>query len=407
MIVQLQIILRWRITRIIFRTIFKVIIMKNKFQLSLIFFVFSLLIISCDKTEEIPQDNIPPGEVTNLIATPGDSKVILEWNEPSDEDFAQIQITFEPANDLVQPIPLSPGFPTKEFQGLTNGVEYTFTVKAVDINANKSEGVSVSATPVEPVVEVPEEMTDARDGNKYKIIKIGEQVWMAENLKYLPEGANFSANNVGSNTTDFTKHYYVYGLDNGGTMDDLNSDATAKENFDKYGIMYNWYAAINIPNTVTDTTTLKTYMESTAILQGIAPEGWHIPADEDFKVLEATLGMSAETANKTSYRNDNSEGMKLKTEIGWKEDSGTDEVGFGLLPSGRWKTDKFQFLTEYAYLWTSSFSHFNIKTDGEGNEYAETRSWLRYVKYNNNGIGRANWEHFNGYAIRCIKDREE
>ncbi|TLX70373.1 DUF4959 domain-containing protein [Labilibacter sediminis] len=379
--------------------------MKNIFHLLLIFLSFSLLIYSCDPQEEKPQDNTPPEEVTNLIATAGDSKVILEWNEPSDEDFAQVQITFEPKNDLVQPIPLSPGFPSKEIQGLINGTEYTFTVKTVDKNANKSVGSIVKETPIAAEI-LTGEMTDSRDGKRYKTIKIGEQVWMAENLKYLPDGANFSANNVGSNTTNYTNHYYVYGLDNGGTMDDVNSDPSVKENYNKYGIMYNWFAAINMPNNVTDTTSLKTYLQSATALKGIAPEGWHLPTDEDFKVLEATLGMSAETADKTSYRNDNSEGMKLKTETSWLENSGTDEVGFALLPSGRWKKDKFQFLTEYAYLWTSSLSHFNIKTDGDGNEYVETRAWLRYVKYNNNGVGRAAWEHFNGYAIRCVKDNE-
>lgn len=381
--------------------------MKNRIQVSLMLFLSALIILSCGKTVDTPQDNTPPGEVTNVIATSGDSKVTLEWDEPSDEDFAQIQITFEPVNSLVQPIPLSPGFPTKEFQGLTNGVEYTFTIKAVDINANKSDGITVTATPVEPVVEEPTEMIDARNGRSYKIIQIGEQVWMAENLAYLPDGASFSANNVGSNTSDFTKHYYVYGLDNGGTIDDVNANPAAKENFDKYGIMYNWFAAVNTPNTVTSTILLNTYLESAAALRGIAPEGWHVPTDEDFKILEATLGMSEETANKTGYRNENSEGNKIKSETGWKENLGTDEFGFALLPSGRWKKDKFQFLTEYTYLWTSSFSRFNIKKDADGNNYSETRAWLRFAKYNNGGIGRSDWEHFNGYAIRCVKNIEE
>ncbi|NOU58708.1 FISUMP domain-containing protein [Marinifilum caeruleilacunae] len=380
--------------------------MKANINRSIIYYIFIVMLISCDKSDDIPLDTTPPAEVTNLTASAGDSKVVLEWTEPSDQDFAQVQITFTPENNLVQPIPLSPGFPTKEFSGLENGVEYTFTIQTVDSTANKSTGVSVKATPVEPVVEEPTEMVDERDGKRYKIVKIGEQVWMAENLAYLPTGASLSANNVGSNKSNFTKHYYVYGLDNGGSMADVNANPAVKENFDKYGVMYNWFAAIDIPSTVTDTTTLKTYLESSATLQGIAPKGWHVPTDEDFKVLEATLGMSEETQDKTSYRNDNSEGMKLKSETGWKEDSGTDEFGFALLPSGRWKKDKFQFLTEYGYLWTSSLSHFKSKTDANGDEYFETRAWLRYVKYNNNGVGRANWEHFNGYAIRCVKDSE-
>ena len=382
--------------------------MKNTIKITLLLMISIFTFNSCDDDDDELVDVTAPNEVTNLVATPGDSKVTIEWEEPDNVDFAQIQITFTPETDLVQPISLSEGFSSKEFSGLTNGVEYTFTVKTVDWVANKSVGATVKATPVEAVVLPPEEMTDARDGRKYKTVTIGNQVWMAENLKYLPEGTSFSLKDVGSNIIDFTKHYYVYGLDNGGTMDDVNGDVEVKTNFDTYGVLYNWYAAIDLPNTVTDPAGLDTYLTTNPTIKGVAPEGWHIPSDEEFKVLEATLGMSAETADMTSYRNDNSEGAKLRSQEGWKEGGvGLDEVGFNLLPSGRWKIDQFQQLTEYGHLWTSSFSEYITKTDENGNDFFETRAWFRFVKYNNDGLGRLAYNPFHGYAIRCIKDSTE
>lgn len=87
-------------------------------------------------------DKIPPGEVTNLRAVPGDGKVTLSWNEPGDPDFVKVEITYNGGG----PVEVIKGITFKEITGLTNGTSYTFTVKTVDTNGNKSNGVPVSAT---------------------------------------------------------------------------------------------------------------------------------------------------------------------------------------------------------------------------------------------------------------------
>ena len=75
--------------------------------------------------------------------------------------------------------------------------------------------------------------TDARDGKKYRLVKIGEQTWMAENLNYAAEG----------------------------------SECDEPPNCDKYGRRYNWETAIKA-----------------------CPSGWHLPSSEEWKVLTDFVG---------------------------------------------------------------------------------------------------------------------
>ncbi|MGI6410801.1 MAG: FISUMP domain-containing protein [Bacteroidales bacterium] len=83
---------------------------------------------------------------------------------------------------------------------------------------------------------------DARDGNAYKTVKIGNQIWLAENLKYLPSV-------VGPGTeSESTPYYYVYGY-NGTNV----TDAKATSNYATYGVLYNWTAAMDA-----------------------CPDGWHL-----------------------------------------------------------------------------------------------------------------------------------
>ena len=103
------------------------------------------------------------------------------------------------------------------------------------------------------------------DGNKYKTIKIGTQIWMAENLKT----THF---NDGTSIVQIDKYDDWKGLISPAYCWYAN-DSTNKE---VYGALYNWYAV----NT-----------------KKLCPKGWHVPTDEEWKQLEICLGMSQELAN--------------------------------------------------------------------------------------------------------------
>lgn len=123
--------------------------------------VFALALFGCKtetKTEYVEVEKKPdstiPANVTELKATPKDSSVLLTWKDATDEDIYGFEVSWK-TESAGRAIALEKDslIVAKERQGcivsgLTNGTEYTFTVKTMDISGNKSEGVSVKATPL-------------------------------------------------------------------------------------------------------------------------------------------------------------------------------------------------------------------------------------------------------------------
>ena len=144
------------------------------------------------------------------------------------------------------------------------------------------------------------------DGNTYQTVKIGDQWWMAENLKVTCYRNGDAIPNITDGTTWASLSTGAYCEYN----NDINNVAT-------YGRLYNWYA-------VTDS-------------RNIAPAGWHVPSDAEWKQLEMYLGMSQSEADATGWRGTD-EGGKLK-EVGtmhWNSPNtgATNESGFTALPGG-------------------------------------------------------------------------
>jgi len=219
------------------------------------------------------------------------------------------------------------------------------------------------------------------DGNIYNTVKIGDQWWMAENLKvnryrngdsvkYVPQ--------LGYNLDSATWNH----LDSGAYCIIDNLSVTSQNYGGKmFGYLYNWYV-VNDP-------------------RNIAPEGWHIPSDAEWKVLEEYLGMSPDDADHMSWRGTN-QGNKLKIEggsKGWNQPSdiytvwGTNESRFTALGggccmfNGIWGNPG-TFST--GFWWTSS-------TDNDKPLY-------RYLDYNKPNIFRYYGPKTYGFSIRCVKD---
>lgn len=149
--------------------------------------------------------------------------------------------------------------------------------------------------------EPDETMKDAQ-GNFYYTVKIGKQVWMAENLK--------------TNLEDS----WCYGK--------------KEENCATYGRLYNWYTALNA-----------------------CPTGWHLPSDDEWKQMESYLGVKTEELNEDGLRG-STEGGKLKSSSTlWDcpNQNASNASGFSALPGGpRYKLGMFGRLGHNATWWTST-----------------------------------------------------
>ena len=189
------------------------------------------------------------------------------------------------------------------------------------------------------------------DGNMYRTVTIGHQVWMAENLKTtryndgtpIPEVRDFNQWNT------LKSGAYIWYMNNA-------------DNKDKYGALYNWHAV----NT-----------------NKLCPPGWHVPVREEWKALLDYL--------KSGW------GQKLKVSGRqfWTRNSDdvTNETGFSALPGGERQNVRGTFRHEgnVGYFWTS--------TSETGD-----RAYRYFLYDNSNGYSVGPIAREYGSSVRCIRD---
>jgi uncharacterized protein (TIGR02145 family) len=206
---------------------------------------------------------------------------------------------------------------------------------------------------------------DSRDGHEYKRVKIGTQVWMAENLAYLPI---LNASQFGSNSNPF---YYVYGY-----TGNVVTEAQKTFQYITFGVLYNWEAA-----------------------KIGCPSGWHLPTDEEWKILEKHLGMSQSDLDGTDYRISGAVGGQLK-ETGtshWisPNTGSTNSTGFTALPGGFMAHNTgytgFMDIGGAAYFWSAT-------------AYQTFGAWIRFLISGYPTIDRHYLARSEGLSVRCVKD---
>jgi uncharacterized protein (TIGR02145 family) len=183
-------------------------------------------------------------------------------------------------------------------------------------------------------------------------VTIGTQVWMTKNLDVskfrngdpIPEAKTEEEWRAYSGAREPAWCYYDNDPKNG----------------EKYGKLYNWYA-------VSDP-------------RGLAPEGWHVPIYDEWKILFDLLGVWEE-------------GKKLKSTSGWKDNgNGTNSTGFSGLPGGFCSIKgKFDYIGGYGYWWSSTES-------GTGSAAFTHLQYKSYEVYTSECFKE------NGLSVRCLKD---
>lgn len=216
--------------------------------------------------------------------------------------------------------------------------DYTVRMTVVD-NFDKTTTQSIK-------IKVFDWFTDDRDGKRYKKVLVGDQVWMAENLNYLP-------------LTNAQNGVWCYDNDSANCL--------------QYGRLYNWATAMSFDNSC-NSQSCSTQVQANH--QGICPAGWHMPSDAEWAYLSVSLGSGA--------------AQKMKT-IDW---GGNNSSGLTVKSSGKYYYSAFSGINAMTGMWTST-------------EFSGDNAWFRYLFPNDTSLLRTT-DPGNGKAIglsvRCLQN---
>jgi uncharacterized protein (TIGR02145 family) len=352
--------------------------MKILFRILSIWFIFlTVLSYSCKKEDAIPSILTHPVSIIARTSAwlkgtilPGSADSVIEdgfcWSTetlPTLSDQHRITNHRDSNNDLVLYI-----------HGLLSGTTYYVRTYAKTMNGTfYGNMVSFTTKPPTGSINFNALLTYGTvsdiDGNIYKTIQIEQQVWMAENLK----------------TTRFNDGSSIPLVEDENSWDILqtpgycwfeNNEAVFRN---IYGAYYNWYTV------------------NTGLL---CPTGWHIPNEEDWKVLKISLGMTEEQADQILGVAGTTEGDKIREKgvLNWVEESreANNESGFTALPGGCRSVGSADFLWEGtdASWWSATSAGISV-------------AWSHGVGYNDSGIWRSDmYVKEYGQNIRCVKDNK-
>lgn len=202
------------------------------------------------------------------------------------------------------------------------------------------------------------------DGNVYKTITIGGNIWMAENLR----------------TTKFRDGSPIQLVTDNGQWPGLSTAAYCwpennSSNKNTLGGLYNGYAVIDS--------------------KGLCPAGWHISTDAEWQEMEVFLGLPQAMANTVGDRGEaENVGGHLKATSTWDSpNSGADNSsGFSAFGTGvRRPPGDFEYWRQWTGYYTATISNPDFL-------------WMRYIGYNMQAIARVERSFHYGYSIRCVKD---
>ena len=202
------------------------------------------------------------------------------------------------------------------------------------------------------------------DGNDYDIVMIGNQCWMAENLKT----GRYRNGVIIENIEDAGN--WINGTDGAWVHYENNSS-----NEPVYGKLYNWHS-VNSNH-------------------GLCPQGWAVPTDEDWKELEAYLGMRQSEINESGTR-------------GWSEAIGGKLKGVGTeywLEPNREATNTSGFSAGGGGFRNPDGSFEDIGRTGRwwaATESSATNAIKRDLYYRNGSVFRGTNNKFYGFSVRCI-----
>lgn len=212
-------------------------------------------------------------------------------------------------------------------------------------------------------VSCPATPTVEYEGKVYHTVQIFNQCWIKENLN---AGDRINGTIEQSNNGILEKYCYE----------------NSPDSCEKYGGLYQW-------NEMMQYTTEPGQ-------RGICPPDWHIPTDEEWKLLEGSIDSQYGIGNIAWDDRGNrgyDAGIRLKATSGWKyEGNGSDLFGFSGLPGGyRGHYGHYYEIGSYGYWYTSTDDYYDLE-------------WSRSLGYYNSQSYRFNFNMEKGFSVRCIRD---
>jgi uncharacterized protein (TIGR02145 family) len=213
-------------------------------------------------------------------------------------------------------------------------------------------------------------MTDGRDGRVYRTVTIGDgenaQTWMAENLNYFDESLNGRSH-----------CYYESNRSDGGY------NYVCSRNRAVVGMLYQWTAAVG--KTDDECGMSKICNLGDGKIQGICPDGWHLPSNKEWRTLIANVGGK-----------DNA-GRRLRSKSGWyffnESYNGSDDFGFSALPAG--------YMESAVFGGTGNETHFWSSTEADVDCAYGLKLWCR-----SDGVAlyQVSGGKVSSSYVRCLKD---
>jgi uncharacterized protein (TIGR02145 family) len=298
------------------------------------------------------------GALLQWDAVPGSVGVQLRVDLPSGSMLVKRIGSFELDQFFIPEGPLSAGTYTWRVQAACSPVP-PFNVTPISASSSFMVGSGSSC---------PATVTDI-DGNVYNTVEIDSQCWMAENLKVerYRDGSN-----IPTGLSDA-----AWAASTSGAFAVYNNEAANKAT---YGLLYNWFAAVDS--------------------RALCPAGWHVPTDGEWTQMITVLDPGACGSCTGSSHSFTAGGtMKTTGTLGagtglWQAPNtlATNSSGFSGLPSGlRNDVGFFLFQQFTGYWWTST-------------AFSSSRAWGRVLSYDSGFAFRSNYDKNYGLSVRCLKD---
>ncbi|MCG2587984.1 FISUMP domain-containing protein [Rhodohalobacter sulfatireducens] len=257
-----------------------------------------------------------------------------------------------------------------------NNKDWVFSKWSGDQSGSLPETLVIMDSDKNLVANFEEGVTDI-DGNGYETVIIGDQEWMAQNLR----------------TSRYANGDEIPNVTNQQEWDNLTTGAWSYYDNDEihnnlHGKLYNWYAVDDPRN--------------------ICPDGWHVSTDKDWIEMEMFLGMPEEEAYSfQGFRGeDENVGGKIKAINIWHQpnEGATNETGFSALPSGLRDLNGFVTFGETSWIWLQD------EIDDPYTEDVDINPMYRASLYIYNWFWRSVWNteeglsKATGMSVRCVRD---